>query len=192
MIPSDDDHHIPSQLWNNTISLHNDIFEYHSSLLMSQTVIVIDNHSSGLHLLQRSWMLLLLINLRSSSWSSSFCKSSAVGLDALHCKQCQFCCRCRKHCIASNARRSLTTRQSSTIRQSSSTIPDASIYWCWSNTAPRLHTFLIYVHCFVVWPFAHCTVQWLRLHSHCTVAMLADQQWLRKTFWHSFDCIVVF
>jgi len=42
-------------------------------LLTSQTVIVIDNHRSGLHLLQHSWMLLLLINLRSSFWSLSFC-----------------------------------------------------------------------------------------------------------------------
>jgi len=35
-------------------------------------VFVIDNHRSSLHLLQHFWML-LLINLRSSSWSSSFC-----------------------------------------------------------------------------------------------------------------------
>ena len=43
-----------------------------------------------------------------------------------------------------------------------------------------------------VWPFAHYTVQWLRLRSHCTVAMLADLQQLRDTFRLSFDCIVVF
>jgi len=61
------------------------------------------------------------------------------------------------------------------------------------SSALCLHTFMIYIHCFAVWPFAHCTVQWLRLRSHCTVAMLADHlQRLRETFWHSINCIVVF
>ena len=99
--------------------------------------------------------------------------SSAVGLDALHCEQCKFCCRPRSvvglnvlHCEQCssfvNNSPAFSVHRSSTIRQSS-TIPDAAIDWCWSNTPPRLHAFLIDVHRSAVWPFAHCTVQWLRL-----------------------------
>jgi len=110
-------------------------------------------------------------------------ESSAVGLDALHCEQCSSFVN---NSPEFSAHRSFTTLQSSTI-------PDASIHWSWSNTTPRLHTFLIYVHRSAVWPFAHCTVQSLRLRSHCIVAMLADrQQQLRETFRLSFDCRVVF
>jgi len=55
---------------------------------MSQTIIVIDNRRSCLHLLQHSWMLLLLLNLRLSSEVHRSAESSAVGLVALHCEQC--------------------------------------------------------------------------------------------------------
>ena len=108
---------------------------------------------------------------------------SDVDLVALHCEQCS---------SFVNDSPAYSVCCSSTTRQPS-TIPDASIHWSWSNTTPSLHTFLIYVHRFAVWPFAHCAVQWLRLRLHCTVAMLADYlQRLRETFWHLFDCIVVF
>jgi len=80
-------------------------------------------------------------------------KRSAVGLDALQCEQCSSFVN---NSPAFSIHRSSTTLQSSTI-------PDASIHWSRSNTTPRLHTFLIYVHRPAVWPFAHCTVQWLRL-----------------------------
>jgi len=196
VIPWDNDH-IPSQLWNNTISLHNDIFEYHSSLLMSQAVIVIDNHRSGLHLLQRSWMLLLLINPCSSIFAYRLdvhrsAESSAVGLEALRCEQCRFCCRLS--CIALRAMLVVRWQLVSLLRFFSLhlrflTLPSTE---AGQTLPPRLHTLLIYIHRSAVWPFAHCTVQWLRLCSHCTVAMLVDLQRLHETFWHSFHCIVVF
>ena len=65
-------------------------------------------------------------------------ESSAVGLVALHCEQCS---------SFVNNSPVFSVYRSSTILQSS-TIPDASIDWCLSNTTSHLHTFLIYVHSF--------------------------------------------
>ena len=127
-----------------------------------------NNHRSCLHLLRHSWMLLLLINLHPSSLSSSFCW--------------KFCCRPRMHCAASNAHRS-----SSVLHPSS--FPDATIDWCWLNTAPHLHTFLIHAHRFAVWPFAHRTAQWLCLHL---ALHRSNARRSTTTFRLSFDCIVVF
>jgi len=129
------------------------------SLMMSRTVIVTNNHRSCLHLLQHSWMLLLLINLCSSSWSSSFCW--------------KFCCRPR--CIALRA--ILTVRHQLCIlhrflmppsTEAGQTLPLVYIH-SWS-------TFIVLLYCHLrTAPCSDCVL-------HCTVAMPSNRQRLRGTF----------
>jgi len=94
-------------------------------------------------------------------------KSSAVGLDALRFEQCLFCCRLS--CIALPAMLIVRLRFFSLQRFLMLPSTDAG------QTLP-----LIYIHSWfmliVLLILAHSTVQWLRLRSHCTVAMLADLQ----------------